>query len=164
MTCICGKGDSLETCCGPALAGKAWPTTAEGLMRARYAAYATGNVDFVIDSHDPATRSEIDRKHTEAWSTKSSWLGLEILSTEAGGENDTEGVVEFLARYKLGNVTVPHRERATFRKIDGKWYFIDGQELNAPPVRHEGPRVGRNDPCPCGSGKKHKKCCGAKAA
>jgi preprotein translocase subunit SecA len=27
------------------------------------------------------------------------------------------------------------------------------------PVR-TGPRVGRNDPCPCGSGKKHKKCCG----
>ncbi|GAB4267200.1 MAG: preprotein translocase subunit SecA [Deferrisomatales bacterium] len=29
------------------------------------------------------------------------------------------------------------------------------------PVRRKGPRVGRNDPCPCGSGKKYKKCCGA---
>lgn len=28
------------------------------------------------------------------------------------------------------------------------------------PVR-SGPKIGRNDPCPCGSGKKHKKCCGA---
>ncbi|MGH7742156.1 MAG: SEC-C metal-binding domain-containing protein, partial [Candidatus Eiseniibacteriota bacterium] len=28
----------------------------------------------------------------------------------------------------------------------------------AAPQRHEGPRVGRNDPCPCGSGKKYKKC------
>lgn len=28
------------------------------------------------------------------------------------------------------------------------------------PIRNEGPRVGRNDPCPCGSGKKFKKCCG----
>jgi preprotein translocase subunit SecA len=28
------------------------------------------------------------------------------------------------------------------------------------PIRHEGPKVGRNDPCPCGSGKKYKKCCG----
>ncbi|MBL9122991.1 MAG: SEC-C domain-containing protein, partial [Planctomycetaceae bacterium] len=27
-------------------------------------------------------------------------------------------------------------------------------------VRNQGPRVGRNDPCPCGSGKKFKKCCG----
>nr|QGT50781.1 hypothetical protein Elusimicrob2101_0440 [uncultured Elusimicrobia bacterium] len=28
-------------------------------------------------------------------------------------------------------------------------------------VKHEGPKIGRNDPCPCGSGKKYKKCCGA---
>ncbi|MEQ5801760.1 preprotein translocase subunit SecA [Halomonas sp. H10-9-1] len=28
------------------------------------------------------------------------------------------------------------------------------------PVRREGPKVGRNDPCPCGSGKKYKQCCG----
>jgi preprotein translocase subunit SecA len=27
---------------------------------------------------------------------------------------------------------------------------------------HAGPRVGRNDPCPCGSGKKYKRCCGLK--
>jgi SEC-C motif-containing protein len=146
------------------LDGKAWPTTAEALMRARYAAYATGNIDFVIKSHDPDTVAEIDRKHTETWSKNSKWLGLEILATEGGGENDDEGVVEFLARYKLGNLTVPHRERATFSKINGKWYFMDGKELNAPPVRHEGPRTGRNDPCPCGSGKKYKKCCGVNAA
>ncbi len=30
-------------------------------------------------------------------------------------------------------------------------------------VRNEGPKIGRNDPCPCGSGKKYKKCCGARA-
>jgi len=36
-----------------------------------------------------------------------------------------------------------------------------GEEAPRPaPVRHQGPRVGRNDPCPCGSGKKYKKCCG----
>jgi hypothetical protein len=29
------------------------------------------------------------------------------------------------------------------------------------PLVHAAPRVGRNDPCPCGSGKKYKKCCGA---
>ena len=163
MTCICGKGESLETCCGPALNGTAWPETAEGLMRARYSAYATGNVDFVLKSHDPATAGEIDRKNTETWSKNSQWLGLEILSTEKGAATDEEGIVEFLAKYKLGNVMVPHRERAEFKKINGKWYFMDGKELNAPPARHEGPRIGRNDPCPCGSGKKYKKCCGVNA-
>jgi uncharacterized protein YecA (UPF0149 family) len=28
------------------------------------------------------------------------------------------------------------------------------------PIRRDTPKVGRNDPCPCGSGKKYKKCCG----
>ncbi|NQV24417.1 MAG: SEC-C domain-containing protein [Rhodopirellula sp.] len=28
------------------------------------------------------------------------------------------------------------------------------------PIRNRGVKVGRNDPCPCGSGKKYKKCCG----
>ncbi len=31
------------------------------------------------------------------------------------------------------------------------------------PVKREGKKVGRNDPCPCGSGKKYKRCCGAQA-
>ena len=35
-----------------------------------------------------------------------------------------------------------------------------GQAPKVETVVHEGPRVGRNDPCPCGSGKKYKKCCG----
>lgn len=36
-----------------------------------------------------------------------------------------------------------------------------GQTAMAPFVRDQ-PKVGRNDPCPCGSGGKFKKCCGAK--
>ena len=31
----------------------------------------------------------------------------------------------------------------------------------AAPVRRDAPKVGRNDPCPCGSGRKYKKCCGS---
>jgi hypothetical protein len=38
-----------------------------------------------------------------------------------------------------------------------------GQTIKVATVRHEGPKVGRNDPCPCGSGKKFKKCCEGKA-
>lgn len=37
---------------------------------------------------------------------------------------------------------------------------VPAAEEKAEPVHHEGPKVGRNDPCPCGSGKKYKKCCG----
>ena len=34
------------------------------------------------------------------------------------------------------------------------------EALSKPPPKRTGPKVGRNDPCPCGSGKKYKQCCG----
>jgi SEC-C motif-containing protein len=163
VTCICGKGESTETCCGPLLERQRRPDTAEALMRSRYVAYATGDIDYIIDTHDPKRVEEVDRASTETWSKQSQWLGLEILGTEGGGPDDERGIVEFCARYKLKNMTVSHRERAEFRKHEGRWVFVDGKEVPAPPVRNDEPRVGRNDPCPCGSGKKHKKCCGKAA-
>jgi preprotein translocase subunit SecA len=33
-----------------------------------------------------------------------------------------------------------------------------GEAKKVDPIRRTGPRVGRNDPCPCGSGKKYKNC------
>lgn len=164
MACICGKGESLETCCGPYLKGKTKPETAEALMRSRYAAYALGEIDYILQTHDPDTVKEVDRASTELWSKSSQWLGLEILGTDKGQPGDSEGTVEFVARYKLKGVTISHRERATFRKLDGRWVFVDGKEITAPPVKRQGPAVGRNDPCPCGSGKKYKKCCAATAS
>lgn len=45
---------------------------------------------------------------------------------------------------------------ASLENING----IDNDTSNKEPVKNEGPKVGRNDPCPCGSGKKYKNCCG----
>ena len=36
----------------------------------------------------------------------------------------------------------------------------DMDEVEKKPYVRKGAKVGRNDPCPCGSGKKYKKCCG----
>ena len=163
MTCPCGKGASLETCCGPYLDGSAQPETAEALMRSRYTAFATGNVDYVLATHDPDRVSEIDRKNTEAWSKDSEWLGFELVSSENGGAADDAGVIEFVAHYKVKGLSIDHRERAYFRKHGSRWVFVDGQMVNGPPVRRTEPRIGRNDPCHCGSGKKYKKCHGAAA-
>jgi uncharacterized protein YecA (UPF0149 family) len=40
---------------------------------------------------------------------------------------------------------------------------MGGDDTPRTPLRRETPKVGRNDPCPCGSGKKYKKCHGANA-
>lgn len=132
-------------------------------MRSRYSAFATGNIDYIMDTHDPDTVGQIDRASTEAWAKESKWLGLEIIETEAGGPDDAVGRVDFVAKYEIKSVVIEHRESATFRRQGKKWLFVDGQQKSGPPVRREAPKVGRNDPCPCGSGKKYKKCHGLEA-
>jgi SEC-C motif domain protein len=164
VSCVCGAGESTESHCLPYIKGDRRPETAEALMRSRYAAYALGEIDYVLSTHTPEAAKDVDRESTEAWSKNSTWLGLEVVETEAGGESDDKGSVEFIARYKVKGMSVQHHELAQFEKRDGKWLYSEGKEISPPPVKREGPRVGRNDPCPCGSGKKYKKCHGGQAA
>ncbi|MBI4702432.1 MAG: YchJ family protein [Deltaproteobacteria bacterium] len=160
MSCECGLGPSTQACCGPYLSGEKKVPTAAALMRSRYTAYATGAIDYLVSSHHPDTVGEMDRKATTQWSRQSEWQGIEIVSTEAGGEGDESGIVEFKAFYRIAGRDVVHHERAEFRKHNGTWKFYDGLQVKPPPVR-VAPKPGRNDPCSCGSGKKYKKCCGA---
>jgi SEC-C motif-containing protein len=158
--CPCGVGSAYSKCCKPIIAGVRQAPTAEALMRARYTAYTKAAVDFILDTHHPEGREEISRDATEEWAQGSEWLGLEILSTQGGGETDSSGTVEFAARYRgEDRAIVTHHEISTFVRDDGRWYFKDAKMVNNPKKR-ESPKVGRNDPCPCGSGKKFKKCCG----
>lgn len=150
----------LEAYCMPFVQGQKLPQSAAELMASRYVAYATGAIDYLLETHDPKTRSDTDRKATEEWSKRADWRGLELLRTERGGPEDETGEVEFVARYAIDGVEYTHHERSEFRKVDGRWYFINGEKVSAPPLRRTAPKVGRNDPCTCGSGKKYKKCCG----
>jgi len=160
--CPCGSGREYETCCGPYIAGKAAAATAEILMRARYSAYATGAVDFIVDTCLRDEEHDIDVAATRRWSEKSTWFGLEILRTEKGGPDDDEGLVEFVATYSQDGLRDRHHEISRFVRKDGAWLFSEGEIVPTTIVR-EGPKVGRNDQCPCGSGKKYKKCCGSGA-
>ena len=157
--CPCGSGKSFSACCDPFLRGEKQPSTAEAMMRSRYSAYTTGNIAYIETTHDPATRDSLDLDSTEEWARNSEWLGLEIIRTEGGGPKDEEGIVEFKASYRHEGEDVVHHEESSFVRRDGSWYFHDGHTPSATVVR-ESPKIGRNDPCPCGSGKKYKKCCG----
>ncbi|MDR0289456.1 MAG: SEC-C domain-containing protein, partial [Treponema sp.] len=86
------------------------------------------------------------------------WLGLKIVSVEKGGAADTEGTVEFEANYEQHGLKDVHHEKAKFKKENGEWLYDEGSVVPRTIVR-SGPKTGRNDPCPCGSGKKYKHCC-----
>jgi SEC-C motif domain protein len=154
---------ALQAYCMPFLRGEKKPATAVETMATRYVAYTLAEIDYLLATHDPKTRSQADRRATEEWARSADWKGLEILSTEAGGPDDERGIVEFVARYELAGKPVAHRERSEFRKIDGEWFFIDGKKVAGTPIRRTEAKLGRNDPCSCGSGKKYKKCCGVAA-
>lgn len=156
--CHCGSGNQFEKCCEPFLLKKETPPTAEATMRARYSAYVTGNIDFIKETHHSKTRDEFDEKSTKDWAEQSKWLGLRIKNTQDGQASDESGVVEFIAEYEYKDEIKAHHEISEFKKVDGSWYFYDGKTFGES-VEREGPKVGRNDPCPCGSGKKYKKCC-----
>jgi SEC-C motif-containing protein len=155
--CPCGSTLPLESCCGPILAGGP-AATAEALMRSRYSAYVQCDVDHLERSLAPEARTDHDRKAAEQWAKSVEWLGLTVQGTTGGGENDTTGTVEFTAHFRQNGAEHTHHETGNFRRFEGTWVYVDGKMHNQPVVR--GPKIGRNDPCPCGSGKKYKHCCG----
>ncbi len=162
--CPCGSGNELSQCCEPYIEGTKKPSTAEALMRSRYTAFATGKVDYIEKTVLPEKRGEYDAKATRDWSLNSKWNGFDIRRIEGGGEEDAKGTVEFVATYTMGKKTTNHHEIAEFKKKGDVWYFVDGTTVAQEPFVRDTPKVGRNDPCPCGSGKKYKKCCGRTSA
>jgi SEC-C motif-containing protein len=160
-SCPCGSGRPLAACCGVYLDNQQDPPTAEALMRSRYTAFVLRNADYLRKTWDPAQRP----RSLNLESDKTDWLGLEILRTEAGGEANDEGRVEFIARFRLAGREQALHEDSRFRRQDGRWLYIDGEtqvrSSAAPaPATVATAAVGRNDPCPCGSGQKFKRCCG----
>ncbi len=158
--CPCGSGKLMSECCGPIIDGARLAETAEQLMRARYTAYAVDNIDFLYNSSGPQVRAEFDAESSRRWAEGAEWQGMDVLATEAGGPDDQEGVVEFIARYRVKTTDFEHHERSIFQRVEGEWKFIDGELVKPKPIQRDPAKVGRNDPCPCGSGKKYKKCCG----
>lgn len=164
MSCPCGTQRTYAECCEPFITGKENAPTPEALMRSRYSAYVKGATSYLRETLAPESRTDFNEADAKEWAEQSEWLGLEILKAQGN-------TVEFTAKYKHQGKVLEHHEVSTFRKAKDRWYFVDGDshtheegeghhEPKTPVVRAE-PKLGRNDPCSCGSGKKFKKCCGA---
>ena len=130
-------------------------------MRARYSAFVTHAIDFVVSSTHSRTRKDVDLDFVREWSETSTWRGLHIIETKAVNEN--KAFVSFEAQFTQNGEDHLHREKSLFERENGHWRFVSGEDLKNPTVRYEMPLPGRNDPCPCGSGKKFKKCHGSRA-
>jgi SEC-C motif-containing protein len=159
-TCPCGSGGSIQDCCGPVIEG-APASTAEALMRARYTAFVTKTIgDFLKNTITAERQRDFDQHEVEMSARDAQGLSFEIRAVEGGGVEDERGSVEYIARFKIRGEIQTHHELATFRRENGLWLYEDGQ-VNPKQAPRIVAKIGRNDPCYCGSGKKYKKCCGA---
>lgn len=122
--CPCGSGLDETHCCGPYLSGNALAATAEVLMRSRYSAYVQQNVPYLLQTWHPTTRPATLDLEQQA---PTKWLGLKIIRSEAGQEQDSRGVVEFIARYKVNGRAGRLHEVSQFVKEAGQWFYVQGQ-------------------------------------
>ncbi len=142
-TCICGSELSFDKCCGRFIDKAQLPEKAVELMRSRYSAYVLKNGQYLYDTCSAALQDEGDIEAINSHNIE--WLGLKILS-----ESDYE--VTFMAYYSESNTIEVMKEHSYFIHENGRLKYDRGEMLEA--------KISRNDLCPCGSGKKFKRCCG----
>lgn len=120
--CPCGTSTTYLECCGVIHAGGAGlGRTAEQLMRSRYTAYVRHDAPFLMRSWHEDTRPL-----TISFDPDLTWLSLEILSTQAGSGLDSQGVVEFVARFRRGDEHLELHETSAFSRVAGDWVYVDG--------------------------------------
>lgn len=153
--CPCGSQRDFEECCSPIIGGAPAPT-AEALMRSRYSAIVKRQLDHVEQTHAPEIRAEFNRAEAERLAQECEWLGLEIRrATETGDTAE----VEFVLRFRQDGQNLTKKGVSQFRRDQGRWLYVSGTSSQHITQRRVS-KVGRNDPCPCNSGKKAKHCCG----
>ena len=159
VECRCGSRRAFSECCEPYIERRALPKTAEECMRSRFTAYALGHVDYLVYSHDPDARSPKLREAIGEWAARAEFQTLRVITTEAGRPGDDSGRVHFEADYNEGGESKTLAEMSEFRRYDGRWVYSKGYAPKPGTFTRTNAKIGRNDPCPCGSGKKFKKCC-----
>ncbi|MDE1461973.1 YchJ family protein [Spartinivicinus poritis] len=155
-SCPCGSNQDFINCCQPLIEGSQPAATAEQLMRSRYSAYVVNALDYLIATTHPQQQASLKKESIKSWADQCQWVKLEVNKVWAGQAADEVGEVSFNAYYQLTSnpKTQVLSENSRFVKIDQRWYYIDPTA----PFKVQ-TKINRNAPCPCGSGKKYKKCC-----
>ncbi|MDR3660499.1 MAG: YchJ family metal-binding protein, partial [Mycobacterium sp.] len=90
------------------------------------AAFAFGDASYLLATWHPRTRpAELDLDEGIEWRR------LQIVDTEAGGEDDPTGVVQFRAQYvRDGRRHILHERSRFTRDRDGRWQYVDGDFMD----------------------------------
>lgn len=131
--CPCGASSPYAICCGRYLDAGQIPDTAQALMRSRYVAYVRGRADYLIDTWHPSTRpATLDLKRDPV-----RWIGLQVRRVVDGGPADSEGIVAFVARYKIGGRAHRLEEVSRFVREDGRWFYLGSSDGGCSRIRSQ---------------------------
>lgn len=145
MLCPCGSDKDYAECCALYHDQVTNAPTPETLMRSRYAAFALGDAEYLLSTSLAKNHAVNELEQLKAQMNLVEWLQLDVVDAH-------DNVVEFKAYYRdESGIEVLH-ERSSFVYENNRWFYDEGTLFNT--------RIERNQLCPCGSGKKHKKCCG----
>jgi SEC-C motif domain protein len=119
--CFCNSQKAFQDCCEPYIKGLKKAPTAEALMRSRYSAYATHQVDYLVETTHVSQRALHSKVDILLWATANQWQKLEVIKTSST-------TVEFKAYYLDTNKNQQiHHEFSTFIQEEGVWYYVDGE-------------------------------------
>jgi SEC-C motif-containing protein len=107
----------------PYIAGLAPAPDVEALMRSRYTAYTLGASDYLLRTWHPSTRPAALEMEPGL-----RWLGLKVQHVEGGQPGDASGRVTFIARCKGRGPARRIHEVSRFRREEGTWFYVDGQQ------------------------------------
>lgn len=122
--CPCNSKKSYLICCAPYHKGKLQAPTAEVLMRSRYSAYVTNNIQYIYRTWDKDARPPL--KVLREDNTKQ-FIHLEMIKISKGDIHDITGTVEFVASYIIQGKTetYKHHENSYFVKNNNKWKYVN---------------------------------------
>jgi len=149
MKCFCCSGKEYEDCCQPYIDLKKIADTAEQLMRSRYSAYVLKEQFYLRESW---VKDQCPAEFELDDGTK--WVRLEVVSTEKGQQEDGTGKVEFRAYFVQQDKLFCVHEISDFQRYSDRWLYYSGELIAEPVVS-----LSMSQSCPCGSGKKYKRCC-----
>jgi SEC-C motif-containing protein len=119
--CFCGSAISFQNCCEKYINGSQKAPTALALMKSRYSAYATHQVDYLWDTTHDSQRKYYSKTEILNWATANEWQKLEII---AATEISVEFKAYFLDENKQNQI---HHEFSTFKQENGNWFYVDGK-------------------------------------
>lgn len=146
--CPCGSGKLFKKCCSPILADQSLALTPEKLMRSRYTAYVLKDSTHLLRTWDMSTRP-----NSLKFEQHIIWLNLVVEDVPEPLPNDNAAQITFQATFIHNDKLMRIKERALFTYKNSLWFYKQGE------LSTRATAIPLKGLCPCGSGKKYKRCC-----